>query len=129
MHLKFLLKLGLQFAACGIIFVGSLITIKSKHPVIAAGQSSSPSPSTAPVTAHVASVSHALTKVQAPKMPVCPKKCTWNKGAQSVNQCWTYMVTGATQGQVVGYSTQQVNGSDCAWTYYLAGDYPKGFPK
>ena len=60
-----------------------------------------------------------------PKMPKCAKQCTWNKGANKANQCWTYLGTGKTQGQVVGYDSQTINGAQCRWNFYLKGDLGK----
>lgn len=52
-------------------------------------------------------------------MSPCPRRCTWNAGAEKKDQCWTYLGTTAagTLGQVVGYDSQTVNGQPCAWVY------------
>ncbi len=76
-----------------------------------------------PTPAPSSSASATSPNAKATPMPPCPKQCTWNAGADKAKQCWTYMGTAAegTQGQVVGYDHQTVNGQQCAWVHNWNG--------
>lgn len=52
-------------------------------------------------------------KGNCPEMPVCAKRCSWDKSQPTKNQCWTYLGKNV----VTGYNNQTVNGLPCAWAF------------